>query len=209
MNLQKLLDDCHVIYSSNGHIFKDGKFFSCLFFDPEANEKERAYRVLEEHFRVLAELEALPKYAPNGLRKMQAVWYWVSTNFDQCLVLVELVEHCLANTRIWRGYDAFDFGGELSGYNDDVVHEAIQRGERFMTFADDFDRAAMWAKAHGYGQLSDALQAVQEMPGAYKDVPRAIMVKTHDNLVGAFWEVFKAQASRKEKREAMRYAFDK
>ena len=72
MNLQKLFDDLHLVSSTNGHIFKDGKFFSCIFVDPESTEKERAYRVLEEHFRILAELEAMPNYAPNGLRKMQA-----------------------------------------------------------------------------------------------------------------------------------------
>lgn len=205
MNLQKLFDELHLISSTNGHIFKDGKFLSCIFFDPESTEKERAYRVLEEHFRVLANMEALPRYAPNGLRKMQAVWYWVSTNFDQYLVLVELMEHCLANTTHWKGYDAFDFGGELSGYNDDIVYEAIQRGERFMTFNDDWDRAADWAKAHKAPELAHALREAGKIN---KYSTRATTAEAHDNLVKAFWEIFKAQATSKEKREAMKYAFN-
>lgn len=205
MKIGKILDECHLVYSKGGDIFKDGKFFSYALFDSEATEKERAYRVLEEHFRVLANLEALPKYTPNGMRKMQAVWYWVSTNFDQYIVLVELLEHCLANHAKWRGYDAFNFGGELSGYSDDIVAEAIQRGERFMTFGNDWDRAADWAKAHKALELAQALREADKIG---KSSTRAETVKAHDNLVEAFWNIFKAQATEKEKREAMKYAFN-
>lgn len=205
MNLQKLFDDLHLISSTNGHIFKDGKFFSCIFFDPEANEKERAYRVLEEHFRILANMEAMPKYAPNGLRKMQAVWHWTSTNFDQYIALVELLEHCLANHAHWRGYDAFNFGGELSGYSDDIVAEAIERGERFMSFGKDWDRAADWAKAHKAPELAHALREAGKIN---KYSTRAATAEAHDNLVKAFWDIFKAQATNEEKREAMKYAFN-
>ena len=205
MNLQKIFDECHLISTTGGNIFKDGKFFSCVLFDDEATERERACRVLEEHFRVLANLEAMPKYAPNGLRKMQAVWYWVSTNFNQRLVLVELVEHCLANHTHWKGYDAFNFGGELSGYSDDIVFEAIQRGERFMTFGNNWERAANWAKAHKANELA---QALLEAGKINKYSTRAATVKAHDSLVEAFWGIFKAQATRKEKYHAMKYAFN-
>ena len=204
----------HVTYKHGTRlvsIYKEGKHFSHIEVDADAGPVEVGYAVLAEHFRIMHLLETFPKYKPNGMARIQAVYYWASTdgNFDKFRVICELLEHCLANTSIWRGYDAFNFGGELVGYNDDVVHEAISQGDRFMTFGSDFDRAAIWAEAHGYGQLSDALQAVQEMPGKREDIPRAIMTKAHDNLVDAFWEVFKALANREEKKAAMQYAFDK
>lgn len=142
--------------SGNVAIYKEEKHLSYVEVAENATFEELGYAILAEHFRIMHLLETFPKYKPNGLRKMQAVWYWVSTggNFEKHLVICELLEHCLANSTAFRGYDAFNFGGELAGYNDDVVYGAIEQGQRFMTFGDDFDRAALWAEAHEYSALS-------------------------------------------------------
>lgn len=207
MKLGKIMKLCAVTYDEDGTIYKDGKWLSRVEFHREATAEAKSYAVLAEHFRLMAKVANFPAYKANGMRKLYAVSYWcnVGDNFDKFLVVAELLEHCLANSCVWRGYDAFNFGGELSGYSDDIVHEAIQRGDRFMTFGTDFDRAAMWAKAHGYDQLSKALQNVQD---TVHICTNAEMVKAHDTLVDAFWEIFKEHATREDKRQAMEYAFD-
>ena len=189
-------------------IKKEGKYLSFCEVDAEASKEEIALAVLAEHFRVLHRLDSLPKYNENGLNKIQAVFYWVGNgdNFSKYLALAELLEHCLANDNIWHGYSAFNFGGELSGYNDDIVCGAIEQGQRFMTFGERWDRAATWARSHGYDTIAHAMDAVDDLDDK---TPRSVRVKAHDALVSAFWEEFKAQASRKEKRDAMEYAFNK
>lgn len=186
-------------------IKKERKHFSYIRVNKDDEEAVIIMAVLAEHFRIMHLIESFPKYQQR-MSKVQAVWYWLMTgdNFKKQLVLCELLEHCLANANTWRGYNAFNFGGELSGYSDDIVAEAIQRGQCFMTFGERWDRAADWAEAHNYTTIASAFRMADNID---KDkATNAEMVTAHDNIVTAFWEIFKKKATRQEKINAIDYA---
>lgn len=161
-------------------------------------------------------------YKKASYRQVKAFWYWASTgeNWKFKQFYLELFEHCLANSSVWHKFDAFTSfnGGVGSGYNSDMVDTMFEDGERFQLFHS-FGQAARYAYGcarnlraqntmRSWREVESEARALLELAAALEAVEdiEADEDHAHNRLCQAFFNVFRVNATAKEKREAMNYA---
>ncbi len=152
--------------------------------------------------------------------KLHAYFYWctVGENWKFKQHYWELLEHCLANTNVWNFQDAFTQfnGGVGSGYNSDAVDDMLAHGERFQIFYS-YSQAAKYAKGiaqniYAYsvwpqaGEEGKAVEHLAQCLERVEEMEDSEQREVHDNLVNAFYRVFKTCADRWEKKDAIEYA---